>query len=182
VLLIYRYGFGGSGASYVLGILLDRFLRDRQRLHFWLVMSKGVVSASIVATVILTTVVGRLNTPICWISWDGTCMELPEGTKDIVQGRLRWLYPIIMFLTFGLLLVAPLAVAWYLRDGMAVYLQRDDGEGRSSEIPVLRRASHALYSALARNDTSTPPASLVGAQRMHPEEVELDDYQENRTF
>ncbi|KAK3315715.1 hypothetical protein B0H66DRAFT_269943 [Apodospora peruviana] len=170
--------------SYVFGILFDTWCHWDRRLHFWLVMSKDVVSLLIVATIVAITVAGSLNTPICWVSRDRDCMELPEGTKDVVYDRLRSFYPITMGLTFGLLLVASLAVAGFLYDGMAVYVQTDDDE---TPFQWLREATQALCSVVARKKKKKTrgrrrrnECELGSSLEMHgPMDitVEIDDYQ-----
>ena len=132
--------------SYVFGFAFAKCFRNKQTLYFKLVLVKDIISTLIVTMVIILTVIGSLNKADCWVSCDGMRMELPDSTRGILQERLRTAYPTIMGLTFGSLLVATLAVARFLRDGMDVYLQRDDSELRRWRIPGLRRPKRVVAS------------------------------------
>ena len=115
-------------SSYVLGVAFSKMFKQRGKLHFWLVVTKDVCSTLVITAVILLTSIGSLNRPSCWETCDGKALCLPEMTRDVIQGRLKSLFPAIIFLTFSLLAVLLAVTAILLRDGISVYLQRDEGE------------------------------------------------------
>lgn len=153
--------------SYVLGILFSRLFKNRQTLHFWIAMVKDVTVVFIVTAVIVLTVVGSLNKPECWVSCDQAFMELPGNTLQSVLARMKREYPLIISLTFGLSLVISAIVAILLRDGMFIYLQRDDKESRASDIPGLRKASTVIASLGMTRSVSMPQNAPLPGRRAH---------------
>lgn len=119
-------------SSYVAGVAIGWACttRESDRLNFWLVMAKDVCSTLVSTTIIILTGVGSLNRQGCWLTCDGDKLCLPNVTSHVVDVLLRSRYPAIIFATFGALAVSWIAIAVWLRDGMSVYVQRDDDEER----------------------------------------------------
>jgi len=114
--------------SYLLGIVFSKVSKERDGLHFWLILTKDVCAALILTTLIVLIVVGGLNRLGCWSACDGIYPCLPEMTREVVQARLKTFYPAIIFVTFTLLVASWMIIARLLWDGISVYLQRDDEE------------------------------------------------------
>jgi len=118
--------------SYVGGIAIGWVCRARERdsLHFWLLMAKDVCSTLILTAIIVLTGIGSLNRWGCWTTCDGAKLCVADLTRDMVDTLLKSRYPAIIFSTFGALVVSWTAIAFWLWDGMSVYMQRDDDEIR----------------------------------------------------
>lgn len=158
-------------ASYVLGVAFSWVSHKRSELHFWLVLTKDICSTLVLTAIIVLTGLGSLNRWGCWITCDKLALCVPNMTREVVESRLKSLYPAIIFSTFTLLAASWVVIAFVFRDGISVYLQRDDEEVRrvSREISrALRRAS-TWASNLASTSLKRGSIAIADAERMDTE-------------
>jgi len=141
--------------SYVLGVVFSKVFKERDGLHFWLVMTKDVCSTLVLTVIILLTGIGSLNQPRCWVTCNGEILLLPEMTLDDVKGLLKTAYPTIIFVTFALLVASWVVVVVLLWDGISVYLQRDDEEVRQIHLSLRLPRTLSRASRMASNLVSS---------------------------
>jgi hypothetical protein len=98
-----------------------------QRLHFWIVFAKDIVSLSCNVIIHVAIIVGILNRCSCWTHGGKTGLILGniEEVYNVVSQRSKRVYPAIIFFVISMHLIYCGLVAWWYRHALRVYLQRD---------------------------------------------------------
>jgi hypothetical protein len=142
-------------ASFLLQYVVAR-CNIGQRLHFWIVFSKDIMSTISNVFVILITQWGILNRCDSWTHWGKTGLKLVNIVEvhDVLLQRSKKKYPAIIFSGIAIQLACCGVVAWWYRHALRVYLQRDDGR---SNLRHVRRASWSSGRLLGGDQKARSP-------------------------